>query len=97
MKPEQGLLPGNPRCPYCYNKADGYTSTSDKEAPRTGDVTICLYCAGIGLYEVAEDKTVKVRKPTPDELEDIFTNVPDMHRKVAVVKAAREEHLKKNN
>jgi|SRR5688572_29052665 len=101
MKPQQGLLPGNAKCPFCGNKADGYTSTTGKEAPVTGDITVCLYCNEVGIYEVAEDKTVQVRKPTLDELKDIFSKHPDLAVQVMKVKGVTKivmtEHQKKYN
>jgi hypothetical protein len=39
-------LAGNPRCPLCNSRLDGFTAISDKDVtPRHGDISICCYCA----------------------------------------------------
>ena len=81
MKPDQGKLQGNPVCPQCKNKADGYTKTVTGDAPRTGDIVVCVYCAGVGIYEV-DNGQVSIRSATKRELQQIFIKYPDLEKRI---------------
>jgi hypothetical protein len=96
MKPYQGFLPGKARCPYCGKGADGWTETQARTFPRNGDVTICAYCAQVNLYEV-NGGIFKVRKPTREELGQLFTEIPDLQKKVNLIKQFIIEEKKKKN
>lgn len=43
-------------CPHCKNKLDAATHEYEK-APRPGDVSVCLKCAGINIYR--DDLTLR--------------------------------------
>jgi hypothetical protein len=48
-KTDKGRLAGKHECPECHSKLDGFAGIeNDKEAPRNGDLSICVYC-GAGL------------------------------------------------
>lgn len=51
-------------CPYCGCLHDAAMAANDGGCPRPGDVTICLQCAGVLLF----DPSMIARKPTDTEL-----------------------------
>ena len=71
------------KCPWCYAFVDGATVITDDEKllPVGGDVSICLYCARVGVYE--DDLTI--RKPTPEE-SLVFLADDDIFRAIQAVK-----------
>lgn len=45
-KRDKGKLLGNPTCPVCEKRIDGFTHFEDKDVvPKEGDISICIYCA----------------------------------------------------
>jgi len=34
-------------CPRCDNKLDGFTEMKEGTTPKSGDVTVCLYCSAV--------------------------------------------------
>jgi transcription elongation factor Elf1 len=83
-------LPGEPTCPACGTKADGYTAVGDENAtPGTGDCSICAYCRAVAVYVVSDDGSVALRDATTEELMEIRRHpevraaqeaVAEMHR-----------------
>ena len=70
-------------CPWCYAFVDGASiiTNDEKAVPVGGDVSICLYCAHIGVYE----DDLSIRKPTPEERET-FDKDDDIFKAVQAVK-----------
>ena len=93
MKPDQGKLPGNPVCPKCKSKADGYTKTMTGGLPRTGDIVVCVYCGNVGMYEVDSDK-VSIRTATNRELQQIYIQYPDLEKRVERIRQLAEQLVK---
>jgi hypothetical protein len=60
-------------CPVCESKLDAATATDDDNVvPKSGDVTICIYCTSV--LEFTDDMTVEqidVKSVEP-ELQDIL-------------------------
>lgn len=56
-------------CPWCHAFLDAATVITDDEnaIPVGGDVSICLYCARVSIYE----DDLSLRKPTPKERETL--------------------------
>jgi hypothetical protein len=54
-------------CPKCKQPLDGATSMERDYGPKTGDVSLCYYCATLLIY----DDDLTQRKPTPEELKEI--------------------------
>ena len=68
-------------CPKCFTILSAATNMDDENLrPKPGDVTVCLYCAEVLVFN--EDLTL--RRPLAGEIED-----PDgeLARHVAAVKA----------
>ena len=54
-------------CPWCHAFIDGATPTSgdESESPISGDITVCLYCAHVAIF----NGDLTMRKLTPEENE----------------------------
>jgi hypothetical protein len=62
------------RCHVCYRVIDAVTSVSNMEPqpgesilPQPGDLTACVYCWSIGVWEADGS----IRTATPEECEDV--------------------------
>jgi len=55
-------------CPVCGKKLDSSSSLETSNAPREGDVTVCVYCAGVLTF----DAGLRLQKVPPDD--DIHTD-----------------------
>lgn len=55
-------LPPSP-CPECKKVMDGATCFNEDAVPGPGDVTVCMYCSALLVYE----KDMQLRKMTPEE------------------------------
>jgi hypothetical protein len=64
---------GEDYCPYCNHKVDMASSTSDDGAPKPGDISLCISCAGIMAYgsDMALEEFPKV----------LFDTLPEDHQK----------------
>lgn len=62
-------------CPYCGTSLDGAMNVDGPNAPDPGDVTVCLYCAGLAVFT----DNLGLRFPTDAELERWTVN-PDVTR-----------------
>jgi hypothetical protein len=93
--PELGLgkttrLEGAPVCPYCGAKCDAATITdADKPygGPRPGDVSVCGYCAELLIFDGAP---LALRKPTPEEHDEIGADPRLAALRVGIILARRE-------
>ena len=50
-------------CPYCGKKISAASNAIDEGEPKVGDVTICLYCGEVAMF----DADLHLREPTADE------------------------------
>ena len=50
-------------CPRCGKEMDASLAITNDHRPDPGDVSICLYCAGVSLY----DDGLRLRLPTAAE------------------------------
>lgn len=57
-------------CPYCGKVNDLASSFKGKEKPEPGDISICIKCAGILVF----DEELRIRRPTDSELINIQTS-----------------------
>lgn len=72
------FIPGDPRCPACGSKLDGFTDVSLEDArPSPGDGSICAYCAAMLTFDRSEKGRLILRYPTDKELA-VFTVDPKM-------------------
>lgn len=74
-------------CPSCGAVNTGALSTTPghAEAPQPGDVSVCAYCAAIGIYA----ESGAIRRPTADELAELEAD-PGITKARAAVIAANE-------
>lgn len=59
-------------CPICLAHHEAAANTESQDMPSDGDVSICIVCHGISVYELALPG--KLRFPTDDELEVIMAD-----------------------
>jgi C4-type Zn-finger protein len=70
----------NPKCPHCGKDNDGHTMLGNVlHVPHDGDVSLCAYCGGCGVFEHGG-----IRTPTDDEQRD-FDADPRLRRARAVL------------
>lgn len=64
-------------CPHCGYRVDVATSAdpNDTRAPKGGDVTLCIYCGGLGLF--CDDAAIRI--PTSEEYAVLLRD-PDVQR-----------------
>ena len=73
-------------CPHCGVAIDAATSEKNEELI-PGSVTICIACAGIGIF----DGGSTIRKPTDFEQAKLAHD-PDVMRHVAAVRLVNRKH-----
>jgi hypothetical protein len=98
MKPNQGQLDKDLKCPHCGSKADGYTYVGkrDDAAPRTGDVCVCLYCHRVNVYHLKDGKyTFTI--PTKDELKKMLDEIPELMKAIMATRVVMTDQQKKYN
>lgn len=76
-------------CPGCGARNDAHTHVGGSATPKKGDVSICLYCGMVLLWD-----GLGMREPTEAEWKDLEAN-PDFQRGRAVV-AAAQLHRRRN-
>lgn len=55
-------------CPECGAEVDAASEIGPDEAtPEPGDLAVCLYCAGLGIYVEREDGSLGIRLTTAEE------------------------------
>ena len=58
-------------CPHCGTEQSAVASSDNIEGPQAGDITVCLDCLLISVFDLnALDGQLVVRKPTPEELHE---------------------------
>lgn len=58
------------KCLACQHPLNRASSMVNDDAPVPGDVTLCIKCAHVMVF----DENLKLREPREDEEVDIFTN-----------------------
>ena len=67
------------KCPSCQADIPRSSGMDDSEAaPSTGDVSMCIYCGSLALYEV-DGKRLRLRTPTMTETIELQAD-PDVQR-----------------
>lgn len=69
-------------CPHCGRLNDGHTSIEGGHAPVNGDVTVCIGCTGISMYDSTKPGGLYI--PDPTQLRD-FELDPQIQKVVAIV------------
>ncbi len=69
-------------CPHCKHVLD---AASGETQPEDGDMTICIYCSGIGVFY----EGLRVRVPTDGELREIVRH-PQLRQWLDGVAEVRE-------
>jgi len=64
-------------CPICLAHHQAAANTQGEDMPTDGDVSLCVVCGGISVYDFSLPGTL--RFPTDEELEVIMTD-PDIQR-----------------
>lgn len=61
-------------CPECGQGVDGASGIGDAagEQPEVGNLAICIFCAGVGVYEDREDGTLGLRLATTEEKVELY-------------------------
>lgn len=52
-------------CGYKFEAASGYGHA--RTTPRDGDISICIECANVDVFQVTDEGTITLRKPTDQE------------------------------
>jgi hypothetical protein len=70
------------RCPYCAYELDAASTVPGvpDASPNSGDVTICIACAGVMIFQ----QDLSVRKPTEVELAVVLAD-PDVLQLIKVI------------
>lgn len=76
------------RCPHCGYRFNACTNAQrgSDNAPKPGDVTICIECERIGIYTDA----LSVRAPEPGEISGL--DLPIIARALAALRLTKKEH-----
>lgn len=62
-------------CPHCGAKVDAASQIGGEDAPRAGDVSLCVYCGEWNIF----NEDMSIRKPTVDEYVE-FGTAPEVKR-----------------
>jgi hypothetical protein len=54
----------NGLCPHCGRGADGVTDPFEEEVPKPGDISICVYCRDVAVFQ----GDLSLRKMTEEEV-----------------------------
>lgn len=74
------------KCPFCDYELTGHAPVVGSFKPRSGDVSICIECGSVSIYQIA------LRKPTEDELESIVKEDPNIKRAQHKIRGSAETH-----
>lgn len=72
-------------CAHCRKTFDAHSGINHHRAPKAGDVTICIGCAGINVFIKRLGHRLALRKPTDSELATL-TSDPDVTAAVLAVR-----------
>lgn len=78
------------KCAKCGKILDGQTcATLDQRKPKDGDVSLCMYCNTLAIFDVRKGR---LRKPTQTEIAEILKD-PEIARvraAIAISKAMKK-------
>lgn len=75
-------------CPHCGHKHDAATNLEAPRAPGQGDVSICLECGGIAVFDA---DPLRLRLPTPDEQAQLESNQAVVSAQLVIVAMGMEK------
>lgn len=62
-------------CPTCGYRADAHTAVGDEDAvPKPGDVSLCIACGALAVYEPVMGSALVLRLPTTEERDEFLAN-----------------------
>jgi hypothetical protein len=94
-------LNSKPHCPSCDKCLDGATNSDmSQRQPRSGDISICVYCLSINMFKVDGDD-VSLMGFSKEQLEDFKERFPDEFEMInnyrtAIAEAKAKSDLFKN-
>lgn len=88
--PEHDVTPN--RCPNCTHILEEATGVTTDDAPKPGDVTLCIYCAAVLVF--TDD--MMVRLPTEEESNEFANNAELMHMQKIVKMEVRRRSIKEH-
>lgn len=78
------------KCPVCSEILDGATNVTDDTSPQKGDVSICVYCGSVLVFN--EDQTLRIA--TDEELKSMPADRMDMIKTIQVAAALTGRELR---
>jgi hypothetical protein len=75
-------------CPHCGHRHDAATNLEAPRAPGKGDVSICLECGGVALFDM---DPVRLRMPTPAEQVELESNQAVVSAQLVIAAMAMEK------
>lgn len=85
--PEHDVTPN--RCPHCEHILEGATGVTTQNAPKPGDVTLCIYCAAVLVFQ----DDMRVRLPVEEEANEFASNGELMKMQKIVKLAIRRRNV----
>jgi len=82
----QGQLLPTCTCTTCGKDLDAATDPTGDARPKVGDVSICVYCATLNVY----DNDLRFRKPSEAELKEIQKDA-NIQRLISIIKAHNKD------
>lgn len=80
------------RCPTCEHVLEAATGITTDDAPKPGDVTLCIYCAAILVF--TDD--LRVRLPKEEESNEFANDPRLMHTQQTVKMEARRRNMREH-
>lgn len=77
-------------CPTCGRANDAMTGISGERVPADGDVSLCAYCATIGVFDDVTTARPRVRLPTAEEAAVLDADEQLQHVRAAAAALVRE-------
>jgi len=85
-QPKTGWLRAGAVCPHCGHGLDSWTKPKGGPAPKPGDFTVCIECAGLMIYD-ENDEGLGLVMPTRAQEADATSN-RDISQIILAVKIA---------
>ncbi|NUX58714.1 hypothetical protein [Paraburkholderia youngii] len=82
---DQSRAPFKMNCRKCGKLLDGNTSMEKGTRPRHGDVSLCIYCGALSIFDMNKQR---LRPPTQWEQAELSKN-PDVARALAAITIAK--------
>lgn len=68
-------------CPNCDNKMDSSSALVEDNIPTEGDVSICIRCAHIAIF----DKDLQLKEPTLEEKQELLWEKSILKARIAIL------------